>query len=227
MVRTCAALPILFVVFGSLLAAQPPRQPPVKLQPGETPVAGECLMKEELELNRALQALTRPTIGVEQPNGDDPLRFNPHYFIGTWTIEGVLPESPLAPAGEMTGVETIRHVDGCTYESAMQARVPEGAFTVKSLIVYDRQAGYMVRLEEDSRGFQLLKTGVVGGDAGGYSSHHWEAPAFTYQGKRLRLKGSTFLASPDNHRLRMQMSSDGQPFTNYGTIWWRREGAKR
>jgi hypothetical protein len=226
MVSMFAPFVLFLVLLASAVRSQTPLQPPVKLQPGETAVPGECLWKEELDLNRALQALTRPTIGVEQPDGDDQPQFNPHYFIGKWLIDGVVPESPLGAAGEITGVETIRHVDGCTYESAIQAKAPSGTFTVKSLMVYDRQAGYMVRLEQDSRGFQLLKTGVVGGDAGGYSSHHWEAPAFTYKGKRVRLKGTTFLASPDNHRLRMQISADGQPFTNYGTIWWRREGAK-
>src|SRR5258705_12913830 len=82
------------------VAAQGPQAPAIKLQPGETPVLGECLPKEELDLNRALQALTRPTRGVEAgPNADYPLRFNPHYFVGKWTIEGVLPDSPLGPAG--------------------------------------------------------------------------------------------------------------------------------
>ena len=84
----------------------------------------------------------------------------------------------------------------------------------------------MVRVERDSRGFELLKTGAVGGDAGGYFSHHWEAPQITFKGRKVRLKGTAFFASPENYRLRMQISADGQPFVNYGTIWWRREGAK-
>jgi hypothetical protein len=225
--RLRVALAVSSILVGSVALAQPERQPPVKLEPGETIVPGECLTKEELDLNRALQALTRPTIGVERPDGDDPLRFNPHYFVGKWTIEGVIPESALGPAGEMMGVETVRHVDSCIYESTTEIKAPGGTYKVDSLIVYDRQAGYMVRRERDSRGFELLKTGVVGGDPGGYFSHHWEAPAIAYKGTRLRLKGTTFLASPENYRLRMQLSPDGQSFTNYGTIWWRREGPVR
>jgi hypothetical protein len=219
-------LSILIVIVAAVaLAAQGTQSPSIKLQPGETAVPGECLPKEELDLNRALQALTRPTRGVEAgPNADDPLRFNPHYFVGKWTIEGVLPESPLGPAGEMTAVETVRYTGNCTYDSALQAKAPGGAYTVKSLVVYDRPAGYMVRLEQDSRGFQVLKPGSVGGDAGGYFSHHWDAPEFTYKGKRIHLKGTTFLASPDNYRLRMQISVDGQPLQNFGTIWWKRDG---
>ncbi len=210
------------------LAGQGPQQPAVKLQPGDTSVPGECLSREELDLNRGLQALTRPTRGVEAvQDADDPLRFNPQYFVGKWTIEGVLPESPLGPAGDISGVETVRFTSGCTYDSAMQAKGPAGAFTVKSLQVYDRQAGYLVRQEQDSRGFQLLKVGSMGGDAGGYFSHHWDAPEFTYKGKRVHLRGTTFLSSPDNYRLRMQISVDGQLFQNFGTLWWTREGATK
>jgi len=234
MVSRYAVMSLLFVASGlspSAQSGQPtpsPQPPAVKLQPGETAVAGECLTKEELDVNRALQALTRPTRGVEAgENADEHLRFNPHYFTGKWTLEGVLPESPLAPAGEVTGVETVRHLGACTYEGTLQAKGPGGPFTVKSVITYDRQAGYMVRLEQDSRGFQLLEPGVIGGDAGGYFSHHWESAQFTFKGKRIRLRGTTLMASPDNHRLRMQISIDDGPFANYGTLWFTREGATR
>src|SRR5262249_46752847 len=125
------------------LSAQAPRpapaaQPAVKLQAGETPVAGECLTKEELDLNQRLQALTRPTRGVEGgQDGDDPIRFNPGYLVGKWNVDGVIPESPLGPAGEMTAVDTVRHVRDCTYESTLQVKGLGPGFTVRSLIVFD------------------------------------------------------------------------------------------
>jgi hypothetical protein len=223
----------LVVMVASLvsLSAQAPRpapaaQPAVKLQAGETPVPGECLTKEELDLNQRLQALTRPTRGVEAgQDGDDPIRFNPSYLVGKWNVDGVVPESPLGPAGEMAGADTVRHVRDCTYESTLQVKGLGPAFTVKSLIVFDRQAGYLVKLEQDSRGFQILETGVIGGDAGGYFSHHWQSPEFTYKTRRVRLQGTSFFASPENYRVRMQMAVDDQPFTAYGTLWWRREGS--
>src|SRR5688500_2733215 len=80
-------------------AQTPATQPPVRLQPGETPVAGQCLTQQELDLTKGLQALTRPTRGAEYADHDDQLRFDPHYFVGTWRIEGVLPESPFGAAG--------------------------------------------------------------------------------------------------------------------------------
>jgi hypothetical protein len=200
------------------------QQPSVKLAAGETPVAGECLTKQELDLNRGLLALTRPTRGAEsQQDADDPPRFNPQYLVGTWTVEGILPESPLGPAGEIGAIETVRHLRDCTYEATLTAKGTI-AFTTKSLIVYDRHASYMVRIEQDSRGFQLLKTGSVGGDTGGYFSHHWQAADVLVKGKRVRLQGTSFFASPDNYRLRMQIAVDDQPPSAFGTIWWRRKG---
>lgn len=230
MLKTQIVLSLL--ISGALLSAQaapppPQTEPPVKLRAGETPVPGECLTQEELDLIKGLQALKRPTRGAEYADHDDQMRFNPQYFVGRWRIEGVLPESPFGPAGDFTGIETVRHVDGCTYESTIQAKLSGAAYTAKVLMVYDRRAKYLVRLEQDSRGFQLLKTGPVGGDSGGYFTHHWEAPAVAYKGKKVRLTGSTFLASPINHRLRMQLSVDTQPSINFGTTWWRRDGEQR
>jgi hypothetical protein len=222
---------VIFALSVVGLSFQPvaPSQPQadlVKLEPGETPVPGECLTKQELDLIRRLQELKRPTIGQENNGeGDAQPPFNPHYLIGTWNIEGPVPESPFGAAGDMTGVETVHRINACEYEGVMQAKGPDGAFTVKSTIVYDRKARSMVRLEQDSRGFQLRKTGQVGGDAGGYFTHFWDVPEFTYKGQTIRLKGSTFFASPSNYRLRMQLSVNTQPYVNLGTVWWRREAS--
>ena len=110
--------------------------------------------------------------------------------MGTWKVEAVLPESPLGEAGDFLGTETIRHVDGCTYESTTAATTPEGSLTITSRLIYDRHVGYLVRIDDDSRGFELLKVGAMRGDPGGYTSHHWEAPVITRQGQRGPLAGS-------------------------------------
>ena len=107
-------------------------------------------------------------MGVEgDGQGDDQAPFNPHYFVGTWEIEGVLPESPLGEAGAFLGTETIRHVEGCTYESTIEATVADETVTITSRLIYDRRFRYLVRMENDSRGFQLVKVGAVNGDSGG------------------------------------------------------------
>ena len=112
----------LLVVAASPLAAQTPAQveaePLVKLQPGETVVEGQCLTRQELDLVAGLNALSRPTVGpegvktLEEGDGDDVRPFDPHYFVGTWEIDGPVPESALGESGDMVGTETVRHLGG-------------------------------------------------------------------------------------------------------------------
>ena len=182
-----------------------------------------CLTEEELELIGRLDALTRPTAGVEgSGGGDDPAPFDPHYFVGAWEVEGVLPDSPLGASTEFYGTEVVRHVDACTYEGVLEASVVGGTVTVASRLMYDRRATYLVREEEDSRGFAFLKVGRVGGDPGGYFSHHWEAASVMSDGVQIRLAGRTFILSPYSYEIRTRMSVDGEPFVNYGTVRWER-----
>ncbi len=229
-VRTLLALALSAVVVASPLAAQSTAQieaqPIVKLQRGETAVPGECLTQQEFDLIEALNALRRPTVGTEA-DGDDPLPFDPHYFIGTWQIEGVLPGSPLGESGEFLGTETIRHVEGCAYESTIEATLGDEEITVSTRMIYDRRAKYLVRIEDDSRGFELMKVGSLRGDPGGFFSHYWEAPSIMREGSKVRLKGRTFFSSPDAFRLRMQMSVGDERFTNFGTVWWERVQSDR
>ncbi len=225
--RNASLTVCLLLAVAAVGAAQTPAEleaePIVKLQPGETEVEGQCLTEQELDLIARLNALRRPTLGVEgDAEGDDPAPFDPHYFVGIWEVEGVLPDSPLAESSEFVGTETVRHVEGCTYASTIEASTFDGDVTVESLLVYDRRIRYLVRLEEDSRGWELLKVGRLGGDPGGYFSHHWEAAPIESGGSRVRLAGRTFMLSPFHYDVRMRMSVDGEAFANYGTLRWRR-----
>jgi len=218
-VVTVAAIVALASPVAAQTDAEIEAQPLVKLQPGETAAPGQCLTQEELDLIDGLNALTRPTVGVEGVDGgDDPAPFDPHFFVGTWEFESVLPESPLGEAGEFYGTETIRHIDGCTYESRTTATLAGSDVTITSRLIYDRRAEYMVRIDDDSRGFEIVKVGVLRGDPGGYFSHHWEAPAIDVGGSQARLRGRTYITSPYALRDRTQISVDGGPFTNFGTV---------
>jgi hypothetical protein len=216
---------VALTLVGAPVAGQTPEQikaePLVKLKPGDTPVSGQCLSKEQFDLIAALNALRRPTVGLEE-NGDDPTPFNPHYFVGSWRIEGLLPDSPLGAGGEFVGTETVRQIDACAYESTLQGTAPDGAFTIKTLMVYDRRNQYLVRLEDHSSGYRLLKVGQVGGDPGGYFGHIWEAQPVVRGRSTVRLKGRTLMWSPEAFRVQMQISEDGGPFTNLGTLTWQR-----
>ena len=125
MVRALLAFTASLVLAGTTLAAQSRQEvkaePILKLQPGATEVPGQCLTQQELELIASLDALSRPTVGVEgKDEGDDPAPFDPNYFVGRWEFEGVLPDSPLGESGEFAGIETIRHIQGCNYESSTE-----------------------------------------------------------------------------------------------------------
>ena len=64
----------------------------------------------------------------------------------------MLPESPLGESGYFVGTETVRHVDGCTYESTIEATLEDEEITISSRMIYDRRAKYLIRIENDSRG---------------------------------------------------------------------------
>ena len=218
-IAAVAVLAALAAPVAAQTAEEIEAEPLVKLQPGETAVAGQCLTQQELDLIDGLNALTRPTVGVEgQDGGDDPAPFDPHFFVGTWEFESVLPESPLGEAGEFYGTETVRHVEGCTYESRTTATLAGSEVTMTSRLIYDRRAEYMVRIDDDSRGFEIVKVGVLRGDPGGYFSHHWEAPAIDVRGSQVRMRGRTYITSPFAMRDRTEISVDGGPFTNFGTV---------
>jgi hypothetical protein len=217
-----------FVLASALQAvAQTPAQieaePILKLQPGETAVPGECLTQQELDLLAGLRTLRRPTVGVEG-DGDDQAPFNPHYFVGAWKVEGVLSESPLGESTEFYGTEVFRHVGECNYESTLKATTVGGDVTIESRLMYDRRASYLVRLEDDSRGVEFVKIGRIGGDPGGYYSHHWQAAPVTSQGQQVRLTGRTFMLSPFRYEIQTRISVDGGPFVNFGTVRWERAG---
>jgi hypothetical protein len=210
----------------TLLAQGPPQgvlPPDVKLlvrAPGETPVPGKCLFKEDLDLIAARGAIKRTTL-----NNDAEAPFDPDYLVGRWTFEYDTPESALGPGGQVSGTETIQHVEGCLYGGTTQAKGPAGAFTIKSTIVYDPSAHYMIVLERDSRGLEVIKSGRVGGDSGGFYTHHWQAAPLTVKNTKVRLKGTTFMASPVNFRVRTEISEGSGPFVNMGTVWMQRQAA--
>ena len=187
---------------------------------GETPVPGKCIFKEDLDLIAARRALKRTTL-----NNDAEAPFDPDYMVGRWTFDYDVPESALGPGGQTSGTQTVLHLDGCLYEGMTQAEGSGGAFTIKSTILYDPSAHYMVVLERDSRGFEVLKTGRVGGDSGGFFTHHWEAAPFTFKGKKVGLKGTTFMSSPFNYRVRTEISEGDGPFVSLGTVWVHRQEA--
>jgi hypothetical protein len=185
--------------------------------PGGTP-RKQCLSDDDRGLIAKLKALTRPTT-----EKDPPPPFDPDYFIGTWVLEWDAPESPLGPEGMHTGSVTFKHVDGCFYEGELTGKSSGGAYKTQIQIMYDPAAKYLVWIETDSRGFTTFRPGTIGADSGGYFTHYFETQGFTAGGKNVHLKGSTFIASPSNFRVRPSISIDGEPYMNFGQIWFRKQ----
>ena len=164
-----------------------------------------------------------PSLGRPTESGDQvPLFDFDSYFLGKWTFEWSMPESPLGPAGPYTGTTVYTKLDGRFYEAITEGEGPSGAFKVREVIAFHKENKTVARQVTDSRGFGYLQFGPVGGDLGGIYNLHYESAPFTHNGKTLRVRHNLHLLSPLNYRVASSISVDGGPFTNLGTPWWRK-----
>ncbi len=183
----------------------------------------------------AVSAAAMPAAAQQVPKGQMPILGRPTegtdavplfdfdtYFLGKWTFEWNMPESPIAPAGPYTGTTTVTKIDDTFYEANTEGEGPNGAFKIREVIAYHKQNKTMARQVTDSRGFSYLQFGPVGGDLGGIYNIHFDSAPFTVNGKSVRVRNSLHLLSPLNYRVASSISVDGGPFTNLGTPWWRK-----
>ena len=152
---------------------------------------------------------------------------NLDYFIGAWTFDWNVPESPLGPAGKMKGTETYKKIlAGQTYESEIQGEGPEGPLKGKAITSYDEKEKLVTRYEIFSHGLSAFKSGPIGGDLGGYYTIYWESAPIKKAGKVIKLKGKTQMLSPAHYRLLVEISVDGGPYTSFGNPWFRKVDPK-
>ena len=116
------------------------------------------------------------------------------YFLGKWTFEWSMPESPLGPAGPYSGTTTVSKVDGRFYEAVTEGEGPSGPFKMRELIAYHKENKTIARQVTDSRGFSYLQFGPVGGDLGGIYNIHFDSAPFTVNGKSVRVRNAMQLA---------------------------------
>lgn len=187
-----------------LVAAQqqtPPAAPKVELPRSQLP-----------ELNRQTQATDKvPVFNFDA------------YFTGKWNFTWDVPEGPLGPAGTITGTTVFTVVDGKFYEATTEGTGPAGPVKLTELYGYLPDHNSLTRHVTDSRGFQFLQVGTIGGDLGGYFNIYFEGAPFTVNGKSVRLKNAVRLLSPLAYKVQATISVDGGPFTNYGNPWWRKD----
>lgn len=164
-----------------------------------------------------------PTLGRPTESGDQvPLFDFDSYFLGKWTFEWSMPETPLGPAGDYSGTTTYSKLDGRFYEAVTEGNGPAGPFKVRELIAYHRENKTVARQITDARGLSRLELGAVGGDLGGIYNLLYESAPFTVGGKTIRVKNTLRLMSPLSYRVASSISIDGSPFTNLGNPWWRK-----
>jgi hypothetical protein len=144
------------------------------------------------------------------------------YFVGKWSFEWSMPESPLGPAGPHTGTTTVSKLNETFYEALTEGEGPNGPFKIREVLAYHKENKTLAREVTDSRGFSYLQFGPVGGDLGGIYNIHFESAPFMANGKSVRVRNVMHLLSPLNYRVASSISVDGGPFTNLGTPWWRK-----
>ena len=149
-------------------------------------------------------------------------KFNMDYFVGEWTFESNMSESPLGAGGPISGSEIIRNVlDGRFWDISIKGEGPEGPFTGKGIITYqDSFAGQSYMRYEITRGIALLKTGNLGCDLGGTCSLYFETPPFEQNGSRVQLRGRYYLTSPFSYRVTTEIAVDKGEYRNWGTTWY-------
>ena len=177
--------------------------------------------KPKTQLPRGqISDLGRPT----EKSDEAPLFDYDIYFPGKWNFEWRVPESPLGASGTIRGTETFTpSEDGHYYTSIIEAEGPDGPFTVTSTIAYEKQRKVFARYDKDSRGFEMFRTGPIGGDLGGFYTIHYESAPFEANGHTVRLKTKKRMVSPLNFKIEAAISVDGGPYINYGSPWWQKE----
>lgn len=148
------------------------------------------------------------------------------YFLGTWSFEWNMPDSPLGPGGKIKGTETYSKImNGAAYESQTDGEGPEGRLQIRAITSYDKARKQVSRYEVYSDGLSILKTGPIGGDLGGYYTVYWEATPINKDGHVIKLKGKTLMRSPASYRVEVQISTDGSPYTSLGNPWFQKQDA--
>src|SRR5215468_9982035 len=92
---------------------------------------------------------TEPTDPMPPPDMD--------YFVGAWTFDWNVPESPLGPAGKFKGKETYKKINATTYESEIEGDGPAGALKGRATTVYNEKEKQVIRTESGIFGNLTLK----------------------------------------------------------------------
>jgi hypothetical protein len=160
--------------------------------------------------------------GTPTTEYDPTPKFDMDYFVGEWTYDATVPDSPLGPGGPLSGSETVRNIwDGRFWEITIKGTDADGPYSGKGIVMYqDSFAGQSYARYEITRGIAMLKTGTLGCDLGHTCNMYFETPPFEHNGSTIRLKGRYYLTSPARYRLTTEIAVGTGDYRNLGTIWY-------
>lgn len=186
-------------------------------QGGRPPVSPE--EKRRREQPGSTQGVATTTETDAQP------KFSMDYFVGEWTFESNVSESPLGAGGPMSGSEIVSNVlDGRFWDITIKGEGPDGPFTGKGVIIYqDSFSGQFFTRYEFTRGIALLRTGNLGCDLGATCNLYFVTPPFEHNGSRVQLRGRYYLTSPFSYRVTTEISVDRSEYRNWGTVWYKKD----
>jgi hypothetical protein len=187
------------------------------------PSSGRLLMAQEGQ-KQTLPRSQMPDLGRPTKADDKMPVFDfTDYFVGSWKFEWDVPDSPLGPAGKITGTTVYKALGGKYYEARTEATGPSGKFTWTEVIGYEKEQKAVSRYVTDSRGMAYLQLSPIGGDLGGWWKLYFDGSPITFNGKTLRFKQNMVLLSPVSFKSQTLISVDGGPFVNYGMPWWHKD----
>lgn len=150
--------------------------------------------------------------------------FDLRYFLGDWEIEWSPLDTPLLPGGSYTGVERVRHIaDGRYLEVTVELEGQDRSLRGQGILFLETGpfGAHLTKYVVYDAGFALLQPGPLGGDLGGYYSQFWETPAPVRHGDaEMLIRGRSYLVSPYAYRVNQEISVDGEPFVNFGVMWY-------
>jgi hypothetical protein len=128
-------------------------------------------------------------------------------FAGTWKMDGTMHESPLGPAGKITGTETCRMFEGgfhLTCDSSMTT--PTGKMKGYALMSWDPTAKqYRYTAVNSMTPTQETADGTLSGN-----TWTWTGKTDLGGGKSIQGRFTLVETSPTVHTMKWEMSEDGK-----------------
>lgn len=130
------------------------------------------------------------------------------YFAGQWKFEGEAKESPLGPAGKMSGTESCEwFAGGFQLVCRTKGTGPRGAFTSMSVLSYDPGRKAYTYYAASSLGDNIFVRGQVQDKVWTWSD---EA---TIEGKKMKIVATVTEEGAATTSFKLEVSADGGPMT--------------